>query len=46
VGKCPAGNPVAAADVDPTRKTSFTFSDFDSVKAVTKPSDSVEIAAG
>jgi hypothetical protein len=46
VGKCPAGNPIAATDVDPTRKTAFTFSDFESVKPVSKPADTVEIAAG
>ncbi|HEY8739764.1 MAG TPA: hypothetical protein VIN56_04135, partial [Candidatus Dormibacteraeota bacterium] len=46
VGKCPAGPQVTAAAVDTSRKTTFTFSSFDRVGPVTKPTDTVEIAAG
>jgi hypothetical protein len=45
-GKCPAGVDITAADVDPGRKTTFSFSEFDAINPIVKPADTLEIAAG
>ena len=45
-GRCPAGTNITADLVDASRKTTFTFSQFDTIDTIRKPTDTVEIAAG
>ena len=45
-GRCPAGTNVTPDLVDASRRTTFTFSQFDTVDPIRKPADTVEIAAG
>jgi len=44
-GRCPAGVNITASDIDPSRRTTFTFSQFDTIDPITKPADTVEVAA-
>ena len=44
-GKCPAGVNITAADVDPSRRTTFTFGQFDTIDPIANPGDTVEISA-
>jgi len=36
---------ITASDIDPSRRTTFTFSQFDTIDPITKPADTVEVAA-
>ncbi|GAC1334565.1 MAG: hypothetical protein NVSMB17_16370 [Candidatus Dormibacteria bacterium] len=44
-GQCPAGSNITAGDIDRTRRTTFTFDQFDTIDPIRKPADTVEVAA-